>query len=52
MNELFVGSDASKGYCDFVILNSDEKVVLENFQLDDTATGHAQLREVIDNIFE
>ncbi len=52
MKELFMGSDASKGYCDFVILDSDENVVLKNFQLDDTPTGHTQLRKVIDVLFE
>ncbi len=51
MKELFIGSDASKGYCDFVILDSDEKVVLENFQLDDTPKGYTQLRGVIDDVF-
>jgi len=51
VKELFIGSDVSKGYCDFIILDSDENIVLENFQLDDTSLGHNQLKKIIDNVF-
>ena len=44
--ELFyLGGDISKGYSDFVIINKHKQVVKENFQLDDTADGHAQLHD-------
>ncbi len=52
MKEFFIGSDVSKGYCDFVILDSDEQVVFNNFQLDDTDTGHNKLKKVIDDVFK
>jgi transposase len=47
MQAYFLGGDASKGYCDFTILNQDKEVVIENFQLDDTFTGHQELRKVL-----
>jgi transposase len=40
-----MGGDVSKGYCDFVILNSDKKIVEPNFQLDDTPHGHKILTD-------
>ena len=43
MNEFYLGCDASKGYGDFVILNSQKQTMVENFQLDDTFTGHNHL---------
>ena len=36
MQTFYLGIDVSKGYADFIILNNQKKVVLENFQLDDT----------------
>ena len=45
MNQYFLGIDASKGYSDFVMLNAKKKIVIENFQLDDTFDGHAELYE-------
>jgi transposase len=41
--KLFLGGDVSKGYADWVILSDKKKSVLENFQLDDTYTGHCRL---------
>jgi hypothetical protein len=35
----YLGGDASKGYCDFVIVDSSKKTVESNFQLDDTIQG-------------
>lgn len=51
MQHLFMGSDVSKGYCDFVILNQQEEVLLENFQLDDTYSGHNNLKNIVDDMF-
>ncbi len=51
MQELFMGSDVSKGYCDFVILNPELDVTLKNFQLDDTYLGHNHLKIIIDDVF-
>lgn len=48
----FLGGDVSKGYCDFTILDENKKVVMENFQLDDTFEGHCQLHEVIEKYFK
>jgi transposase len=45
MNSFFLGVDASKGYADFVILDSNKKLVEANFQLDDTFEGHCRLYE-------
>lgn len=41
----YMGGDVSKGYCDFVIVNSDKKIVEPNFQLDDTPSGHKILTD-------
>jgi transposase len=41
----YMGGDVSKGYCDFVIVNSDKKIVEPNFQLDDTPNGHKILTD-------
>jgi hypothetical protein len=43
----YLGIDASKGYADFIILNSKKKVVVESFQLDDTFEGHCLLYELL-----
>jgi transposase len=47
MENFYLGGDVSKGYCDFVILDKTKKFVLKNFQLDDTHTGHKQLKEIL-----
>jgi len=47
MNEYFLGIDASKGYADFVLLDSQKITVEENFQLDDTFDGHVKLFEIL-----
>jgi hypothetical protein len=41
--KLYLGGDVSKGYADWVILSDKKQIVLENFQLDDTYTGHCKL---------
>lgn len=48
MNEFYVGCDASKGYGDFVILNAQKKTMVENFQLDDTFSGHNHLYQQLE----
>ena len=35
MNEYFLGIDASKGYADFVLLDSKKRIVEENFSQGD-----------------
>lgn len=51
MDNYYLGSDASKGYADFVIINSNKEAVEENFQLDDTHEGHCKLYEILENFF-
>jgi len=51
MHTFYMGIDASKGYADFVILNSHKKAVVEGFQLDDTFEGHCHLYELLMNFF-
>lgn len=50
-NAYYLGGDASKGYCDFVILNQAKEVVEDNFQLDDTFEGHQALCKVLEEFF-
>ena len=50
--QLFMGIDVSKGYGDFIVIDQNKKVVEPNFQLDDTYNGHAELYEVVYNLFE
>ena len=47
MEKYYVGCDVSKGYCDFVILDRHKNVVEANFQLDDTAEGHAEICRIL-----
>jgi transposase len=42
-NNYYLGIDVSKGYADFVFLNTEKKPIVENFQLDDTFEGHCFL---------
>ncbi len=50
-NKYYLGCDASKGYCDFVIINASKVVVESNFQLDDTAEGHKSLKNTLERFF-
>ncbi len=52
MQQYYLGGDVSKGYADFVILNSRKQPVEENFQLDDTHLGHSQLYEQLAGFFD
>ncbi|MFZ1322542.1 MAG: IS110 family transposase [Ignavibacteria bacterium] len=49
--EFFLGIDVSKGYADFTILDENKKVVEDNFQLDDTFSGHNTLFKVLSDFF-
>lgn len=51
MINYYLGSDASKGYCDFVILNKSKEIVEPNFQLDDTYSGHQILNKTLKTLF-
>jgi transposase len=52
VQKFYLGCDVSKGYSDFVIIDEGLNCVEENFQLDDTALGHAELRHRIEKFFE
>jgi len=43
----FLGIDVSKGYADFLLLDSSCKVIDENFCLNDTKEGRNDLRKLI-----
>ena len=47
MKKYYLGCDVSKGYADFVILDSDKNIIENNFQLDDTFNGHNQLYSIL-----
>ncbi len=51
MNELFVGADVSKGYCDFIILDENLKIAVDHFQLDDVYEGHMAFTKIIEKLF-
>jgi len=41
---LILAVDVSKGYGDFVLMDSDKSVVEDCFRLDDNAEGHSTLK--------
>ena len=43
MEPFYLGIDVSKGYADFMIINSKKQPVAQAFQLDDTFEGHQTL---------
>jgi transposase len=47
MQSFYLGSDVSKGYADFVILDSRKQQVMKNFQLDDTFEGDCRLHDIL-----
>jgi transposase len=49
MQIFYLGIDVSKGYADFIVLNNQKEIVVENFQLDDTFEGHCFLYEFLMN---
>lgn len=47
MPDYFFGIDASKGYSNFVMLDSSKRCVEDDFQLDDTFDGHQKLYSIL-----
>jgi transposase len=47
MKPFYLGIDVSKGYADFMIINSKKRPVVEGFQLDDTFEGHRSLYNLL-----
>lgn len=47
MKPFYMGVDVSKGYADFMILNSKKQPVAQAFQLDDTFEGHQSLYKIL-----
>ena len=45
----YLGSDVSKGYCDFYFIDSSGQKLSDPFQLDDTSAGHKELLERLNN---
>jgi transposase len=52
MNNFYLGCDVSKGYADFIILDSEKGIIESPFQLDDTFEGHCCLYELLDRFFK
>jgi transposase len=52
MQSFYLGADVSKGYADFVILDEQKRTVVENFQLDDTSSGHSKLFNVLGQLLD
>ena len=50
MQSFYLGSDVSKGYADFVILDSTKQQVMTNFQLDDTFEGYCHLHDILNQL--
>jgi transposase len=47
MKPFYMGIDVSKGYADFMIINSKKQPVVQSFQLDDTFEGHRSLYNLL-----
>ena len=52
MSAYYLGIDVSKGYADFVILDTRQQVVEQTFQLDDTFEGHHRLYQILTRFVE
>ena len=48
----YLGVDVSKGYSDFILLDSNKEVLEEGFQLDDNHDGHFQLTERLKSLIK
>ena len=51
MPNFYLGCDVSKGYADFIVLDSGKKIIEPVFQLDDTFEGHNRLYNFLQNLF-
>ncbi len=51
MTTYYMGIDVSKGYADFIIMDSAKKPIDSSFQLDDTAAGHRRLFSYLADFF-
>lgn len=51
MQPFYLGVDVSKGYADFMIINSTKQPVGQSFQLDDTFEGHRCLYNILSRFF-
>jgi len=51
VNDYYLGIDVSKGYADFIMLDSAKEIVERNFQLDDTFEGHNKLYIFFESFF-
>lgn len=49
---IIIGADVSKGYADFIAIDSNKKVLVELFQLDDNKTGHSALTDQLQSLRE
>ena len=47
MKPFYMGSDVSKGYADFMIIDAQKKPAIQSFQLDDTFEGHQTLYNIV-----
>lgn len=52
MQQFYLGADVSKGYSDFILVDKNKQAVENNFQLDDTAAGHAQLYDQLHHFLD
>lgn len=52
MKKYFLGCDVSKGYADFIVLDLDKNIIENNFQLDDTFSGHNQLYSILTDFYK
>ena len=47
MKPFYLGIDVSKGYADFMIINSKKQPTVQGFQLDDTFDGHRSFYNIL-----
>ena len=52
MKKYFLGCDVSKGYADFIILDSEKNITEKKFQLDDTFQGHNKLYSILTDFYK
>jgi len=51
MKSFYMGIDVSKGYADFMIIDSQKRPVVKGFQLDDSFNGHRCLYNILGRFF-